>query len=351
MGRRATHHVRGHYALAAAMGLVAGIGLLAAGSALWLERGRDRAALLPLLIGVAWFAPDWVGWEEGPSTVRSVGAVVAPFLPALLLDLAATVTGGRVARLTSNAVYAGTVVVSVAGRSSVIRYSIRIAGATARTTSSLWMPTGESPEPSTPRCRASPSPRRPRDPPSPSGRQSSRAQLLVAPSCLSSSHCVRRCGRSRLRPRLDPRPGGKPRARGAPPLYIAAGGALSLVALAAGWTIACAQRTRSAVARLASDLGTAPAAGALAPRLPARSEILASTSPIPSMTGSSTATDDPSQAATAPATPLVAQYVPSWSSCTRGRRAARGAGTRARIGGAASDRERALAGGGALPPR
>src|SRR5207249_5205750 len=64
--------------LAAAVGLVAGIGLLASGSALWLQRGRDRAAVLLVLAGVAWFAPDWLGWDDGPSIVRSVAAVAAP---------------------------------------------------------------------------------------------------------------------------------------------------------------------------------------------------------------------------------------------------------------------------------
>ena len=99
--------------LAAAVGLVAGIGLLASGSALWLERGRDRAAVLLVLAGVAWFAPDWLGWDDGPSIVRSVAAVAAPFLSALLLDLVATVSGSRLARLSSNVLYASTVVVSV----------------------------------------------------------------------------------------------------------------------------------------------------------------------------------------------------------------------------------------------
>lgn len=99
--------------LAAAVGLVAGIGLLASGSALWLERGRDRAAVLLVLAGVAWFAPDWLGWDDGPSIVRSVAAVAAPFLPALVLDLVATFSGSRVARLSSHVLYASTAVVSV----------------------------------------------------------------------------------------------------------------------------------------------------------------------------------------------------------------------------------------------
>jgi signal transduction histidine kinase len=50
-------------------------------------------------------------------------------------------------------------------------------------------------------------------------------------------------------------------------LFIGIGGALSLVAIGAGWTIAHARRRRSAVARLAADLEAAPTAGSLANEL------------------------------------------------------------------------------------
>jgi signal transduction histidine kinase len=254
--------------LAAAAGLVAGIGLLAAGSALWLEHGRDRAALLLVLAGVAWFAPDWLGWEEGPSLVRSLGAVVAPFLPALVLDLAATLAGSRVARLTSHAVYASTAVVSV-GRAlfrdpfldprcwgnctdnvflvdadqgiaraldAALPRVVLAAGALAIFLS-VWRAVA-----------ASPAARRTELP------------LLVALTVAGVAEAA-----YGLAVILDPAESAGRAAFRA--LYIAAGGAFSLVALAVGWTIARARRRRSAVARLAADLGAAPAAGALAAAL------------------------------------------------------------------------------------
>jgi signal transduction histidine kinase len=254
--------------LAAAAGLVAGIGLLGAGSAVWLARGRDRAALLLVLIGVAWFAPDWVGWEEGPSIVRSVGAVVAPFLPALLLDLTATVAGGRVARLTSNAVYAGTAVVSV-GR-ALFRDPLLDPRCWSNCTDNVFLVDADrgiarALDAALPRAAlatgilvfcfsvrravaASPTARRAGVP------------LLAALAVAGAAEAA--YGLALI---LDPEEtAGRAAFRG---LYIAAGGALSLVALAVFWTIAHARQRRSAVARLAADLQAAPAAGALAAAL------------------------------------------------------------------------------------
>lgn len=95
------------YASASAWGaiatLAAGLGLLAAGtvtaglaeahsarSPLW-----RTAGLLAALAGLAWLAPVWVGWWEGPPLARSVGMVVAPFLLPLLMHLVVVVGDGR----------------------------------------------------------------------------------------------------------------------------------------------------------------------------------------------------------------------------------------------------------------
>jgi signal transduction histidine kinase len=254
--------------IAAAAGLVAGIGLLAAGSALWLERERDRQAVLLLLAGVAWFALDWVGWEGGPSIARSVGAVLAPFLPALLLDLVATVSGSRVARLSSYAVYAGTAVVSL-GR-ALFRdpfldprcwsnctdnsFLVDADQGFARTLDS-WLPRVTLVTGALVICFsawravvASPAAKRTELP------------LLIALALAGAAETA--YGLSLL---LDPAEGAQHLSFRA--LYIANGAALSLVALAAGWTIASARRRRSAVARLAADLEAAPAAGSLAAAL------------------------------------------------------------------------------------
>jgi signal transduction histidine kinase len=254
--------------LAAAATLLAAIGLLAAGSVLWLERGRDRAALLLVLIGVAWFAPDWVGWEEGPSIVRSLGAVVAPFLPALLLDSVATVIGRRVARLSAYAVYAATVVVSV-GR-ALFRDPLLDPRCWSNCTDNVFLVDADQRiarmlDAALPRVAlaagvlvvslsiwraptASPAARRAELP------------LLFALALAGASEGV--YGIALI---LNPAENAEHLSFRA--LYIASGGALSLVALAVGWTIARARRRRSAVAGLAADLEAAPAAGALAAAL------------------------------------------------------------------------------------
>jgi signal transduction histidine kinase len=82
--------------LAGAADVVAGLSLLAAGLAASLARPRGSTALVALLAGAAWFAPDWVGWEGGPPLLRSLGMVVAPFLPPLLFHLVLAAPSGRV---------------------------------------------------------------------------------------------------------------------------------------------------------------------------------------------------------------------------------------------------------------
>jgi signal transduction histidine kinase len=250
--------------LAAAAGLVAGIGLLAAGSALWLERGRDRAGLLLVLAGIAWFASDWVGWEDGPSVVRSIGAVVAPFLPALLLDLVATVGGGRVARLGSYAAYAATLVVSL-GR-ALFRDPFLDPHCWSNCTDNVFLVDSDQGiaralDAALPRLAlgvgvltvclsvwraivASPA--------------AKRAELPVLIALALAGAAEAADGIALV---IDPAESAERASFRA--LYVAAGGALSLLALAAGWTLVRTRRRRSAVARLAADLEAAPTAGEL----------------------------------------------------------------------------------------
>ena len=75
--------------------LAAGLGLLAAGLIAWVEPRTRRLGVLALLAGVAWFGPDWEGWDGGPAFVRSLGAVVTPFFLALLFHLVLAVPIGR----------------------------------------------------------------------------------------------------------------------------------------------------------------------------------------------------------------------------------------------------------------
>jgi signal transduction histidine kinase len=75
--------------------LAAGLGLLAAGLLAWIEPRTRRLGVLALLAGVAWFGPDWDGWDGGPPFVRSLGAVVTPFFLALLFHLVFALPLGR----------------------------------------------------------------------------------------------------------------------------------------------------------------------------------------------------------------------------------------------------------------
>jgi signal transduction histidine kinase len=76
--------------------LAAGLGLLAAGLLAWVEPRTRRLGVLALLAGVAWFGPDWDGWDGGPPFVRSIGAVMTPFFLALLFRLVLALPLGRV---------------------------------------------------------------------------------------------------------------------------------------------------------------------------------------------------------------------------------------------------------------
>lgn len=72
---------------AAALGadLVAGFGLMVLGMLVRREGQEDTSGLLALLAGVVWLAPDWIGWQDGPPLARSIASVVAPlFLPIVL---------------------------------------------------------------------------------------------------------------------------------------------------------------------------------------------------------------------------------------------------------------------------
>jgi signal transduction histidine kinase len=66
----------------AAAGMLAGAALLAAGLI-----GPHGA--LTACAAIAWWATDLIGWDQGPSMARSVAAVIAPFLGAIILQIAA----------------------------------------------------------------------------------------------------------------------------------------------------------------------------------------------------------------------------------------------------------------------
>jgi signal transduction histidine kinase len=75
--------------------LAAGLGLLAAGLLAWVGPRTRRVGVLALLAGIAWFGPDWEGWDGGSPVLRSLGAVVTPFFLALLFHLVLALPLGR----------------------------------------------------------------------------------------------------------------------------------------------------------------------------------------------------------------------------------------------------------------
>src|SRR6266545_5974001 len=75
--------------------LAAGLGLLSAGLLGWVEPRTRRLGVLTLLAGIAWFGPDWEGWDGGSPFLRSLGAVVTPFFLALLFHLVLALPLGR----------------------------------------------------------------------------------------------------------------------------------------------------------------------------------------------------------------------------------------------------------------
>jgi signal transduction histidine kinase len=80
---------------AKAIDLTAGLSLLAAGMLAWADARTRRVGTLAVLAGVAWFGPDWEGWDGGPGVVRSLGALTWPLALALVFHLGVTFPSGR----------------------------------------------------------------------------------------------------------------------------------------------------------------------------------------------------------------------------------------------------------------
>ena len=81
--------------LAAALAVVAGLALVAAGLVVSFARPAGRTGDLALLAGFVWFAPFWAGWKGGPPLVLSLGTLAAGFAFPLLLHLVLAYPTGR----------------------------------------------------------------------------------------------------------------------------------------------------------------------------------------------------------------------------------------------------------------
>jgi signal transduction histidine kinase len=107
----------GSWLPAAMADLAAGLGLMLAGLLLLLEWPGRALGLMAALAGAVWLAPDWVGWQDGPPLARTIAMVAAPLFLPLVLHLLLAFPGGSprsaLARLAVRGVYAATGIVSV----------------------------------------------------------------------------------------------------------------------------------------------------------------------------------------------------------------------------------------------
>lgn len=100
----------------AALALTAGVTLLGSGL---LANGLQAASalgLLAILASIAWFAPDWIGWPDAPSLVRSSAMILAPMLAPIVLHIVALASGalrGTTVRALVTAAYVVTIALSL----------------------------------------------------------------------------------------------------------------------------------------------------------------------------------------------------------------------------------------------
>jgi signal transduction histidine kinase len=94
----ARHGIVGRPAIATAGELAAGWAAIGAGVATWSRRPRRALGPLAVAAGLAWFAPDWIGWQLGPGAVRIAALATAGVSAAALVHIA---LGGRARPLTA----------------------------------------------------------------------------------------------------------------------------------------------------------------------------------------------------------------------------------------------------------
>lgn len=257
----------GGSALARAGDLVAGLSLLAAGLATMIVRRGGWLGIVALLAGAAWFAPDWVGWEDAAPLLRSIAMVIAPFLAPLLLHLALAAPAGRLASRPARAVvvalYVVAVVVSVG--EALLRDPFLDRYCWSNCTDNVFL---VRPEQEVVRWL-----------------QTGFLLSVVAGALAVGALVVSRIARTGGTVRQVVLPGvagagvavslalsagvllldraENPSETSFATLFLVRAGAVTALACTLGWSAYVVRRTRSAVARLADDLGEAPAPGSL----------------------------------------------------------------------------------------
>lgn len=81
--------------LATTLFILTGLALTAAGIVTSFTRPGRRIGALALIAGFLWFGPVWIGWQGGPTLIRSVGMLVAAFSFAVLLHVILAYPSGR----------------------------------------------------------------------------------------------------------------------------------------------------------------------------------------------------------------------------------------------------------------
>ncbi len=98
---------------AAELGFAAALLLIVAAGVVALTSTGQRSALLAAVAAMVWLAPDAIGWEGGPAVVRSIGELVRPLLPAVLLHMTAAQSRRRWPAWAAAAAYVAACGVSV----------------------------------------------------------------------------------------------------------------------------------------------------------------------------------------------------------------------------------------------
>ena len=238
--------------------LVAGFALIVAGAVAATQRRTRGLGLLASIAAVAWLAPELEGWAGGPAPIRSLAVVAVPVLPVVLLAFAGA---PRALVVATAAAAAATALVRLVLRDPFLDvYCWRACGDNAllvhaepglvRTLGHAWnaavVAVGVFVVVMAARRFAA------------AGPAARRALLPVLVAVAIAGAAEAAYGGALLRtPTEDPQLGGFAA------IHLARAIALTAIACGVAWMAFEQRRTRARVARLAAELGDAPAPGAL----------------------------------------------------------------------------------------
>jgi signal transduction histidine kinase len=90
----------GRFPATAALSILAGLALVAAGLVSFPRQRRGATGVLAILAGLTSFAPAWIAWQDGPPLVPSVALVFAGFTFAFVFHLMLAYPSGNASRTT-----------------------------------------------------------------------------------------------------------------------------------------------------------------------------------------------------------------------------------------------------------